>query len=51
MRDKTGSIMLSYEANTKVYDKTILEGYYSKEKQQVVLSDLVVWKGNPMSSS
>jgi hypothetical protein len=51
VRDKGGKLIYEVSVNAKAYDGTIAESYYIKEKNVIIISDLIVWKGNPMSSS
>jgi snurportin-1 len=51
LRDKSGGLVLSCETNGKQYDKSVFEAYFNADLKTLVLSDLIVWKGNPMTSS
>lgn len=50
IRDKGGKSIFETQIYTKIYDGTIIEVYFEKEKKIIIVTDLIVWKGNPMSS-
>jgi hypothetical protein len=51
IRDKSGREVFSCEISSKQYNGTIFEGYYNESSRMVVISDLIAWKNNPMTSS
>lgn len=51
IRDKSGRQVFKSEVGNKNYNGTLVEGYYNESTQTLVVSDLIVWKTNPMTSS
>ncbi len=49
--DKSGGVIACFEGLTKLYNGTILEGFYLEETKQLIISDMITWKSNPMTSS
>jgi hypothetical protein len=49
--DKGGNLVTHLPSNSKNYNGTILEVYLDEEKKIIVVSDMIVWKGNPMTGS
>lgn len=49
--DKSGALLHEFPTNTKSYNGTILEIYFNEEEKTIIISDMIVWKANPMTGS
>ena len=51
LRDKSGCVVLECNLGSKIYDNTVIQVYYDEEEKIMVVSDLILWKKNPMNCS
>ena len=51
VRDKSGRVQVQGQVQTKSYDGIILEAFLSQENKTLVISDLIVWKHEPMTNN
>lgn len=43
--------MYEFKSSAKTYNGTILEIYFNAEDKSIIVSDMIVWKSNPMTGS
>ena len=49
--DKGGALLCEFHISAKQYNGTILEVYFSEKEKTIVVSDMIMWKSNPMTGS
>lgn len=49
--DRTGTAIAELPCPLKQFNGTILQVYYEADEKRIIVSDLIVWKSNPMTGS